>query len=167
MISGEKILQSGQTKEDKVITSMELTLEEIEKDLLLQYISTYQHLVNILLRYKGNDGVCRISQAELAREVGISPTSISVKLRRLQKVDSCIEKVGRGGAYKVNFSNLLENGPFKKVLAFYDGVYEHPELLALTYKEQAEKLQFSPYEIKMVWGFLNGAYGSPNKLVAD
>lgn len=142
---------------------MKLALTQVERNELLRNINSYQKLVNVLLENKNVDGVCRISQSELAQKLEISPTSISVKLRRLQKVDNCIEKVGCGGAYIVNYSNLLEKGPFNKVITFYDEVTQNPEIMVLSYKEQAEYLQFTLYEVQMVWGYLHGAFGSPRK----
>ena len=139
---------------------MELELNQAEKNRLLQNIASYQQLIEILLEYKDTKGICRVTQTELGQKTGVSPTCISKKLKKLQMVDNCIQKVGSGGAYIVNHSDLLTKGPFVRVITFYNLIMVNPEITMLPYKEQADYLHFTLYEVKMVWGYLHSAFGS-------
>lgn len=142
---------------------MEFAIDELGRDKILRSIANHQLIIEILLENRDPDGVCRLTQGDLAQKTGFSRTSVAKKLRRLEKVDNCIEKVGRGGAYIVNCNNPVEAGPFKKVLSFLDAVMNKPDLLTLTIKEIAIHLQFTVYEVEMIWGYIYQSYGAPEK----
>lgn len=135
----------------------------ISENKIMQSILNHQNVVDILLKYKDNSGICRVSQKEIATKLKKSQGFISRILRRLQKVDNCIEILAPG-QYIVHNSNLLKNGPLSKVLKLMVSLHNNPRLIKLPYKKQAESLGITVHELEIAYGFIYGAFSSLKNL---
>lgn len=120
----------------------------------------YQEIINVLIDNKGDDGLCRASQKEIASRVKISQALVSKCLIRLERSDKCIEKLS-SGVYKVNHDNILKHGPLVKVLKYCAAANNEGSIMSMRYDEQAKLLDMTVDEIKMIWGYL-GNYNAFN-----
>ncbi|HEY9060588.1 MAG TPA: hypothetical protein VIO64_08820 [Pseudobacteroides sp.] len=125
----------------------------MSSDFLKGRIEYCQLLINTILEYKCPDGICRITQKELAQKMGKSASSISKTIKQFSLVDNCIETISRG-EYRVNCVNILEKGPIFKSIFIMGVLAENPEIMDLPYKEQAEIYGFSVKEVQIAYGYL-------------
>lgn len=113
----------------------------------------YENIISVLVEHKDVDGLCRISQKEIAYKTSTSQSLVSKSLIRLETYDKCIEKVAPG-VYRLNHENLLEYGPISKALKYYAAISKNNSIIKLRYDEQAKLLGMTTEEITMVWGYL-------------
>lgn len=123
------------------------------KSVLEEQLEFSQRLVNLLLENKGEDGICRIIQSDLALKLNRSTTKISKCINRLINFDRCIEKV-KSGEYIVNEPDLYRAGPFIRCFAILAFLKENPEISYLDYIKQAKFLGITVKELQMAYGYL-------------
>jgi hypothetical protein len=112
-----------------------------------------QDVINIMLENEGSDGICRVTQKEIAEKLGKSQCGVGKTIKQLNRIDQCIEIIGRG-MYIVNHKDLSINGPFVKVIQLMDRLSSEPELLRLPYKEQIKILNFNNVkELQVAYGY--------------
>lgn len=97
----------------------------------------HQKLVDSILEFKGEDGVCRVSQMELARLVDRCQTWVSSAIRRINTEDVCIEQIGFG-AYIVHYRDLMEKGVFSEIMKLMMIAFLNPSIVKTPDKEIAE-----------------------------
>ena len=75
------------------------------------------HLIMLetILEYKNEEGICVVSQSEIAMRINKNKTWVSKAIKRLNAEDTCIEQIGKG-KYKIHYTNIKENGVFPKVI---------------------------------------------------
>jgi len=113
----------------------------------------YNSVLELLLIHKGTDGICRISQSEIALRLGLSQTAIAKRFKNLRKFGA-IEKVGHQNAYVVHHTNLLEHSPLGLTLKLAHLLDVRPELIS-DYNAQAEVLGASYNDIQIARGYLS------------
>ena len=126
---------------------------EIFIDIVIDSINQSQKLLDIMLEYQNSDGYCVITQKELADKLNRSQGLVSKLLRRLNRVDNCIELVSRG-KYKVNNGNLLEKGPYVLVFKILNKLKDNPEIIKLPLKSQADIAGIALKDVEMAYGFI-------------
>lgn len=131
-------------------------------NLISEKVTIIKRIIEILINNMGDDGMSRITQQEIANQVGKSPSSISKTLRKLEKYDKCIEKIAPA-VYKVNQKDILNFGPINRILKYGEILEKYPEIILKSLMEQSKFTDMSIEEIKMVQGYLYGAFGTPFK----
>lgn len=131
-------------------------------NLIIEKVDVLKSIIEILLNNMGEDGISRISQQEIANQIGKSPSSISKTLRKLEQYDKCIEKIAPA-VYRVNQKDIINHGPIFRVLKYGKILEENPEVMLKPLAEQSEFTDMSIEEIKMAQGYLYGAFGTPHK----
>lgn len=97
----------------------------------------HQRLVDTLLEFKGEDGICRVTQTELSQLMDISPSRISQAIQQLNTEECCIKRLGMG-KYIVNYRDILKNGTFARISDLIEEACLHPELIKTPDKEIAK-----------------------------
>ena len=72
-------------------------------------------MLETILEYKNEDGVCAVSQFEIATRINKKQSWVSKAIKRLNAEDTCIEQIEKG-KYKIHYTNIKENGVFPKVI---------------------------------------------------
>ena len=90
--------------------------------------SNHQKLVDTILEFKDEDGICRISQPELARLLNKSQTWVCSAIKQINTEDTCIEMVGTG-KYVIHYNDLLSKGVFSEIATLIETFLENPEIL--------------------------------------
>ncbi len=111
-------------------------MEEKSHSLFVDSYQMHQKLVDTILKFKEEDGVCRISQPQLALLVDRSQTWVSQAIRRINTEEVCIEAVG-SGAYVVRYENLIDRGTFAEVFWLMLAAYDDPSIIHVPDKEIA------------------------------
>ena len=112
-----------------------------------------QRLVNHLLEYKNESGICCVTQEELSKRLCVSQAWIVKTIRKLHMCDNCIEMVSLG-KYVVHHSNLYEYGPINKVMTLFDRLKSDSTFELLPMKERAKSLSMSLKELQMSYGYI-------------
>ena len=73
-------------------------------------IKNHQELVDLLISYRNKNGVCSLSQIEIAQKLNRCPSWVSQAIRRLNREEPCIVKIPSG--YLVNFDDITTQGTF-------------------------------------------------------
>ena len=74
----------------------------------------HQNLINTIIENIDNNGICRLSQKELASKVGKSQAWIHKAISRINSEDVCITY--SPCAYKVEYDDLSKRGVFSKII---------------------------------------------------
>lgn len=117
-----------------------------------------QKLVELLLLFQKEDGVCSVAPSLLAEKMKLSEAMVNKILNQLQKCGNCVEIV-RKGRYIVNKKDLKLEGPWSKVVTLMYAVMDDPAFVGLSQAEQLDKLGFSLYELQMAKAFMLQAAG--------
>lgn len=123
------------------------------KDIYEKYFRKYEDVFNVINLRKNESNISEIAQSEIAFELNISSILVSKWLIRLERSDNCIEKI-KAGVYKVNHTDLMKYGPFNRFLKYLVAIIENENIMNIKFKEQAEILQMTEDEIKMVRGYI-------------
>ncbi|MCE5221186.1 MAG: winged helix-turn-helix transcriptional regulator [Clostridium sp.] len=127
-----------------------------------EYFKKYKDILDIIDSQKDIDNMSRISQKEIANTLGISQTLVSKCIVRLERSDKCIEKI-KAGVYKVNHTDTIKYGPFNKFLKYITSIMKDNNIIKLRDDEQAEILNMTCDEIKMVRGYAQILLTDSNK----
>lgn len=84
-------------------------------DDLFVEIDNHIIMLKTFLEYKNKDGICIVSQSEIAMRINKNKTWVSKAIKRLNAEDTCIEQIEKG-KYKIYYTNIKENGVFPKVI---------------------------------------------------
>jgi len=80
----------------------------------LEVVAHYQYLIDIILENSDSDGVCRLSQAELAKKANRSQAWVHSTIAKVNREEECIAHTTRH--YRVIHKNMLKHGTFPKIL---------------------------------------------------
>ena len=81
------------------------------------YIEIEHHIkmLETILEYINEDGICIVSQSEIAARINKNKTWVSKAIKRLNAEDICIEQIEKG-KYKIHYTNIKERGVFPKII---------------------------------------------------
>lgn len=123
--------------------------------LLYPWLIKYPMIIDILVKNRNDEGISYISQKEIGKKLGFSPSAISKYLRRLEQYDQCVEKIAPG-QYIVHHTDMMHFGPVSKVIAFHNAAAKDHSFLNLDFKHQVEKLGLTREAVIMAkHNFLN------------
>ena len=72
-------------------------------------------MLKTFLEYENENGICIVSQKEIAENIGKNTTWVQKAIKKLNAEDLCIEMIDKG-MYKVHYTNIRERGVFPKVI---------------------------------------------------
>ena len=113
----------------------------------------HQKFVNLLAEVRDENGISRITQQEIARQMNRSPAWVKKAIKRLNTEDLCIESIGRG-EYRLLYDNLRSQGVFSKIIAMYmsgtESLYEKKDTeIMYQYECKLRTVQMYKSYIKM------------------
>ena len=123
---------------------------------LMKEIDYHEQLLKVVLEYKCNDGICRVSQAEIAKRMGKNHTYVVKAIKRLNAEDNCIEMI-KNGEYIVHYTNIRERGVFPKILYLFTEKIAYPERYNDEYRLQ-EKCNLKKKTVQIFTGYLGMTY---------
>ncbi len=92
----------------------------------MKEIDCHEQLLQTILQYKNEDGICRVSQAEIAKHIRKNKTYVAKAIHRLNAEDTCIEMI-RKGEYIVHYTNIRDRGVFPKIAYLIAEMAGNPE----------------------------------------
>ena len=129
----------------------------MEENLFAISLIICQKLINAMLEYENENGVCVVSQTELAKRLSLAQTNISNAIKKVNVEDLCIEMLSPG-LYKVHYKNLLERGTFSCIWTLmldagedYRLVFEKNQIIADRYGYRLKTVQMFKAYIKTGW----------------
>lgn len=125
----------------------------IEKNILYKSLSKCQAIVDIMLEHKNEDGICIISQKEIAQKLSLTPSNISAAIDRINIEDMCIEKISPG-KYIVHYKNLLERGTFLCIKNLIIDATKDHQLLIESNESIATRYGYKPSTIQMFKAYI-------------
>lgn len=124
-----------------------------ERPLLEISMKNYQDLVNIIKEHSSSDGICRLSQSEIARLLNKSQTWVSHTIKKLNSEEACIERHSNG--YFLCFDNIYKRGTCQKILNLLKLFVDHPDLLKANEKKLAAELKIKRTTVQAAKAYLN------------
>ena len=129
----------------------------MEQNVFLQSLTKCQNLINIMLEYKNEDGICMVSQTELAKRLSLSQSNIGNAIKKINVEDLCVEMINPG-MYVVHYINLLERGTFSCIWKLlidasqnYKLVFECDDSIAKRYGFKLKTVQMFKAYVKTGW----------------
>jgi hypothetical protein len=129
----------------------------MEENLFAMSVSKCQKLIDVMLEYENDEGVCVVSQTELAKRLSLAQTNISNTIKKVNIEDLCIEILSPG-FYKVHYKNLLACGTFSCIWNLmldakkdYRLVFEKDQVIADRYAYKLKTVQIFKSCIKTGW----------------
>ena len=120
-------------------------------------LSKCQKLIDVMLEYENNEGICVVSQTELAKRLSLAQTNISNAIKKVNVEDLCIEML-YPGFYKVHYKNLFERGTFSCIWNLmldaqedFKLVFEKNQIIADRYGYKLKTVQMFKSYIKTGW----------------
>lgn len=114
-------------------------MEELE--LLEKSIRQRQELLHIIETHKDEDGVCRLSQKEIGKHMGKSPTRVSQIIKAINREKKSIKK--EYGGYVVDYENMAVPGLPNEVMKVFIYMREHPDAFLANENIVANELNIS------------------------
>lgn len=131
---------------------MELSDDELKK---LKYgisiMNGYKAVVDVLMNKQNTDSLSRVSQMEIAKELDVSQTNVSHRLKVLEKFN-IIKKI-QPGMYQV-MDKDMKDSPFILMIKILRLYHEKPELIN-KYKLLSEELKVPEDKVRIALGFIN------------
>jgi hypothetical protein len=113
-------------------------LEELESDEYPMFVTSFlqhQEFVNKINELADKDGVCRLSQTQLAVKLGKSQTWVHKAISRLNIEDICI--FHSPCYYRVEYDDLLQRGVFSKIIMLmHEALAEQYEFIYFAREEE-------------------------------
>ena len=129
----------------------------MENTLFAESFSKCQNLINVMLEYKNEDGVCMVSQTELAKRLSLSQSNIGNAIKKINVEDLCVEMICPE-MYVIHYINLLERGTFSCIWNLlldaaqnYELVFERDDSIAERYGFQLKTVQMFKAYVKTGW----------------
>lgn len=116
-------------------------------------MKNYQDLVNVIKEYSSSDGICRLSQSEIASLLNKSQTWVSHTIKKLNSEEVCIERCSDG--YFLRFDNIYDRGTCSEILSLIELFMEYPDLWEINEKKLAAKLNIKWSTIQAAKAYLN------------
>ena len=117
-------------------------------------VEIYYHekLLQTILEYKNDDGICKVSQAELAKRLGKNQGYVCKAIKRLNAEDNCIEMI-KNGEYIIHYTNIRERGVFPKIHYMLTEKLANPEKYENNVK-LCEKYNATKQTVSIFTGYL-------------
>lgn len=115
--------------------------------LFLDSFKMHQQLVDVMLEYQNENGVCIVSRAELAARMNRSAGWVDLAIKRINTEDICIDSARDG--YIVRYSSLKDKGVFHEIREMMLETAVNPDLLFLQDKYIAAKRQVQLTTVRM------------------
>ncbi len=99
-------------------------------------LNKHQKLLNIMLEYEDENGICVVTQDLLSKRIDeCSQSRVGQMINQINTEDMCIEKVKRGN-YRVKYNDISQRGTYKKIKEIMNEAYNNPKIA----DEDEEKL---------------------------
>lgn len=98
------------------------------KSLFNDSLDNHQYFLDVLLRFKDSDGICKVTQTELMEATGRGWTWITKAINRLNTEDTCVEKIAKS-QYIVHYEDLRTNGIYSLIFKMMCDSYENPDII--------------------------------------
>lgn len=116
-------------------------------------LEMHQKLIDTMLLYKNENGICKVSQKELSEKLKRHQTWVSKAIERINTEDECIKKV-KPGEYIINYSELVIRGTFKKILELMLITLNKPEIIYMNENEISKQFDVKIKTIQMYKSYL-------------
>lgn len=125
----------------------------MSQSLFTESVINHQLLVDKMLEFKNEEGICEISQPELARLTNHSQTWVTSAIKRLNTEDTCIEIVGPS-KYVVHYPNIGRQGVFSKIFQMMFDLEQDPCMFRMKEAEIASIYSVKLKTIKMFKSYI-------------
>lgn len=115
-------------------------------------LKNHQSLVDLIQKNSDKYGNCKLSQHELAKQIGKSQTWISQAIKRINAEEICIVKSKEG--YSLKYTNIKSRGTFYEILNLIQLFIENPDIIKFNEKLLAEKLNIKRSTIQAAKAYL-------------
>lgn len=116
-------------------------------------MKNYQDLVNVIKEYSSSDGICWLSQSEIASLLNKSQTWVSHTIRRLNSEEVCIER--SNGGYSLRFDDIYNRGTCSKILNLMKLFMKYPYFWEMNENNLATELKIKRSTIQAAKAYLN------------
>lgn len=119
---------------------------------LEESIKSHQALVDVINSHSNKQGICKLSQTEIAQKLNKCPSWVSQAIKRLNREKICIVKTKEG--YLTNFDDISTQGTFFKVLQTIQYFSVYPEKFNLDETKVAENLNIQRKTVQAAKAYL-------------
>lgn len=119
-------------------------------------IEKHEKMLDFMISHKDADGICTLSQGDIAEHLGVGRTTVKNMIDRLNTLDDCVEKVGRS-KYKVHYTELREQGIFREILWCLPQVLlwiSDGTSAKINYIEKAKRLNTTIKVVSIIEGYI-------------
>ena len=120
-------------------------------------INKCQKLIDTMLEYQNKDGICVVSQVELAKRLSLCQTNISDAIKKINTEDLCIEQLSPG-FYKIHYTSLLERGTFSCIFRLMLDLRENPNLAFEKDKSIANRYRYKLKTVQMFKAYIKSGW---------
>lgn len=92
-----------------------------------RYFEKREKLIELLNRCKDENGISKITRAELEKELGVNTSCLNQTIREINEDNTVIEKAGN--YYKVNATGLFEIEKYKEMSRIITLLLSEPKLM--------------------------------------
>lgn len=132
-------------------------VSELKKDPFVKIGHKYQLLINLMLEFRDEYGICKITQKRLSELLDCSQSRISQMITSLNTEDICVEKI-KSGEYRIIYNNIFKRGTFNKLfLLYFDFISEKLDY-RLSCKSIAEKYKIKTKTVQMFKSYMRLIY---------
>lgn len=129
----------------------------MEKLLFIESLENHQAVIDHILKYKNEDGICRVPQAQLMLEMGRHWTWIAKAIKRINTEETCIEKLGTS-EYRIIHADLLQRGVFALILDMMLDTFVTPEILSRKDRELIDRYHCSLKTVQMYRAYMTSGW---------
>jgi hypothetical protein len=116
-------------------------------ELFVNSFKMHQKLVDVMLEYQNENGVCTVSRAELAKRMDRSAGWVDLAIKKINTEDICIDSARDG--YIVRYSSLKDKGVFHEILEMMLETAVNQDFFFLQDRYIAEKRQIQLKTVQM------------------
>lgn len=129
----------------------------MEKLLFIESLENHQAVIDHILKYKNDDGICRVKQAQLMLETGRHWTWIAKAIKRINTEEVCIEKLGTS-EYRIIHADLLQHGVFTRILEMLLDTITMPEIVKMKDRELMDRYHCSLKTVQMYRAYVTSGW---------
>ena len=127
------------------------------QDLFKISIAKCQKLIDTMLEYENENGICVVSQVELAKRLSLCQTNISDAIKKVNVEDLCIEKLSPG-LYKIHYKNLSERGTFVCIFNLILDTIKNSELIFENNQTIADRYGYKIKTVQMFKAYMKNGH---------
>lgn len=124
--------------------------------ILEESIKNHQALVDVINSNRNKQGICKLSQVELAQRLNKCPSWVSQAIQRLNRETICIVKTKEG--YFTNYNDITVQGTFFKIIQAICYFSKYPEKFNLDEKKIAESLHIKRQTLQAAKAYLRNSF---------